>query len=660
MSIDEHAPGAEPQVHAGDVGREGSQVDTIEWLALAAGLLPVVTVCVWALATGWMPLGDSGQLAVRSRDVFTENHPFVGAWSSRSVAIDGNINNLGSLQLVLLAPFTRLDPYWGTALGMTVINSAAVVGVWAAARSVLGRLGAVGAMLATLALIASMGSVPLLETRQQLAMLLPFWCLMWVSAALWSGRSWAAPAVVFFASLVVQTHFTFIYQAVALAAAGTVAFVVGQRARGRRPETLRPLMVAGVTGLVCWAPTLWDQFVGNGNLGKVASQSGSTGDRAGLGVGAELVGDFALRRAFWMPGSMGRSELAPPVVEGSVQVGWASWLTVGAWAALVLATWAWARANGHRGLAALAGVAGVALGSALMAADRIPPLVFRSYGPQNYYWLWPVALLLALAPLAAVATALQGRAAIGRRLVGVVLAVALVTGAVGASLVTNRLGEGSKESFDSQDSARSFVEQFAAGLEAHPIRGPVVVHYRGAGFSAHGYTFLVELQRQGIPFTFEPDDGNLFRFGRRRCADASVRQRITFFAGRASAGEPGNGGVLLARINSTPLRRADLARLDRQVAKAIRAGSIEVDLDALGDGQPSSVDKVTRVLREPGRPATGLAATLIAAEGQGAVRISEEARALTNRWVAAADRVARDQASLTLERRPTAPARSCP
>lgn len=542
---------------------------------------------------------------------------------------------------------------------MTVINSAAVVGVWAAARSVLGRLGAVGAMLATLALIASMGSVPLLETRQQLAMLLPFWCLMWVSAALWSGRSWAAPAVVFSASLVVQTHFTFIYQAIALAVAATVAFAVGQRARERGPETLRPVIVAGVTGVVCWAPTLWDQFFGNGNLGTVASQSGSTGDRAGLGVGAELIGDIALRRAFWMPGSMGRSELAPPIVEGSVQVGWASWLTVAAWAALVLATWAWARANGHRGLAAVAGVAGVALGSAVVAADRIPPVVFESYAPQNYYWLWPVALLLALAPLAAVATALQGRAPIGRRLVGVVLAVALVTAAVGASLVTNHLGQLSKESFDSQDSARSFVEQFAASLEAHPIRGPVLVDYRGLGFSVHGYTFLAELQRQGIPFAFEPDDGNVFRFGRRRCADASVRQRITFASG-LSAGEPRNGGVLLARINSTPPRRAELARLDRQAARAIRAGSIDVDLDAWGDGQPSSVDKVTRVLREPGRPATGLAATLIAAEGQGAVRISEEARALTNRWVATADRVARDQASLTLERRPPAPARSCP
>jgi len=102
---------------------------------------------------------------------------------------------------------------------------------------------------------------------------------------------------------------------------------------------------------------------------------------------------------------------------------------VAAWAALVLATWAWARANGHRGLAAVAGVAGVALGSAVVAADRIPPVVFESYAPQNYYWLWPVALLLALAPLAAVAAALQGRAPIGRRLVGVVLAVALVTAA---------------------------------------------------------------------------------------------------------------------------------------------------------------------------------------------------------------------------------------
>lgn len=655
MPIDEPAVHAAPK-HRSDprsgFGR-GSDVELVEWLALAAGLLPVITVCVWAVAVGWIPLGDTGQLAVRSRDVFTVNHPFIGAWSSRSVSIDENINNLGSLQLILLAPFTRLDPYWGTALGMTVINSAAVVGVWAGARSVLGRLGAVGAMLATLVLIASMGSVPLLETRQQLAMLLPFWCLMWVSAALWSGRSWAAPAVVFSASLVVQTHFTFIYQAVALAVAALVAFAVGQRARWREPEIRRPLLVAAVTGIVCWAPTVWDQIFGSGNLAKVVGQSGSTGDRQGLGASAELLSGIALRKPFWMPGSMGRADLA---FGGSLHAGRSTWLTVGGWAAVVVVTWLWAQANDRPGVASLAGVAGVALGSALIAGDRIPPTVFGVYVPGNYNWLWAVALLLALVPLSAVASELHHRGLTGRLFRGPVLAVALVAAAVGGSLVTNHLGGISRESFEQQDGARSFVEQFADGLDANPIEGTVLIDYRTFSFSPYRYTFLAELQRRNIPFAFRAGDVNLFRFGPRRCADASARYQISFARGPASIEEPRRGGILLARIDSSPEQRGELQRLDRQVATKIRAGSIKVDLDVLGEVQPSIVDDVRRVLHDPERPATGLAMKLIDAEGKGAVRISEESRDLTERWYATAGRVADDQASLTLEPRAGLPA----
>jgi len=637
-------------------------VELVELLALAMGLLPLVTVLVWALVTGWVPLGDSGQLTVRSRDVFTANHPFVGAWSSRSASIDGDVNNLGSLQLVLLAPFTRLDPYWGSALGAAVLGAGAVAGVWASARSVFGRWGAVGSMLATLVLIATLGNVPLLETRQQLAMLLPFWCLLWATVAFWHGRAWAAPLVVLTASLVVQTHFTFIVQAMAVAAAGTVAFAFGARRRWRQPGTWRPLLFAGAVGLVSWAPTVWDQFFGRGNLGQVAGQPGATGGGPGLGLGVQLVSDFTLARPFWMPGSMGRSELGTPVMAWSVQVDSTSWLTVGAWALLVVATWAWAWVGGRSAIAALAGVAGVALGSAIGAATLIPPAVFAAYAPQNYYWAWPVAMLLALVPIAALATMLwpiTGSPAYRRRIVNSGLVVVLLAAGAGGSVVTNRLASLSRESFEQQAAGRSFVKQLAASLDADPIEGRVLIRYEGMTFNSHNYLFIAELQRRGIDFTYAPGDGNLFRFGPRRCADPSVRQEITFTPRATSADERPPGAVVLARINSSPARRAELDRLDRRAADAMRSGAIAIDLDKLK--QPSA-DAVSGVLANRRRSAAGLASTvasLSTKDGSG-IEVSTGTRPLVAEWLRAAKRVSADQATLTLTRRSAQSRGVCP
>ena len=46
--------------------------------------------------------------------------------------------DLVGLQLDLLAPFTRLDPYWGTAAGVAAANVASVLGVWLVARRLFG------------------------------------------------------------------------------------------------------------------------------------------------------------------------------------------------------------------------------------------------------------------------------------------------------------------------------------------------------------------------------------------------------------------------------------------------------------------------------------------------------------------------------------------
>ncbi len=105
-----------------------------EWLGLAAAIVPIAVAVVRAAVTDWMPVGDAAYFTVRSRDVLTSHHPLVGAWSSGSAVVGVAVNNLGPLQLDVLAPFTKVSPYLGTAAGAAFLNAASVVIVWFVAR----------------------------------------------------------------------------------------------------------------------------------------------------------------------------------------------------------------------------------------------------------------------------------------------------------------------------------------------------------------------------------------------------------------------------------------------------------------------------------------------------------------------------------------------
>lgn len=620
------------------------RVSTLEWVALAAALTPLVVVCVWALAVGWVPLGDSGQLVVRSRDVFTADHPFVGAWSSSSQVFKSDINNLGSLYSILLAPFTKIDPYGGAAVGVTAINAAGLVAVWLAARSLLGRAGAVVAMAATLVLIASMGVVSLLEVRQQIALIVPFWALLWTTAVLFSGQAWAAPGVVFLATLVAQTHFTYLYQAVVLGLIGVVgAAFAGRRTRweGWRP----PLTAAGAVGVVCWAQPLWDQAFGQGNMGAVFAQGerGATG-APGWSGGASLISHAGLRYPFVLPGSMGdyrpfSFNVLPPAI--------GVWVALAVWFSAIGAVIVWARRTRREGVAALAGVGFCALGIAWYVSSRIPPYG-PSFAPQNYYWMWPTALIALSALVVALGSAVTGAVRIGRSAIRWATGTVLVVGAIGASVLTGALPQVAASSFHRRAAARSFVQQVASGLDAHHIDGPVVIDYRrDSTFSDHRYTFLAELQRRGQRFTFLGDEGSTHRFGRRRCADDSVRYRLYLVTGRVAVTAPVPGAVRIARVDASAAQYRTLAELDREGGRRIRSGAISVDLTRLAKTHPAAAIEVGRVRGDPGRTAVGLGPTLWFDALLGdAVDVSPAGQSFLDRWKNAQNELWADRAAM--------------
>ena len=197
--------------------------------SVAVAAVPVVVATVRALQRGWMAIGDNGLILLRAQDVGTANHPLLGTWTSASQAAGQTISNPGPLWFDVLAPFVRLaGPNVGLAVAVMTANILAIVGAaWAAHRA-----GGVRAMVLATALSAglawSMGSELLFDAWQPHALLLPFWCLLVMLWALAAGDLRMAPFVVGIASLLVQTHLSYVY-VVSLIGAAPPIFAVRRR-----------------------------------------------------------------------------------------------------------------------------------------------------------------------------------------------------------------------------------------------------------------------------------------------------------------------------------------------------------------------------------------------------------------------------------------------
>ena len=436
--------------------RDERWVRRLGFAVLGLALVPIVVAVGRAVASGWAPTFDGGYFTVRSRDVLTSHHPWLGAWSSGSASVDATIYNLGPLQFDLLAPFTKVDPYWGTAVGVGVVAVASVVAVWWAADRVLGSIGAVAAMLATLALEATIGTQAFIDPRQQIYLLMPYWALLWLTWATATGRGAAIPPLVFAASLITQTHFTYLLQTavVVLVGLGLYIAVTLRGLRLRTPSTTgspalaptpgssgavarqrwraagatRWLLIGLAVAVVCWAQPLWDQVAGDRNLGAVLTNRGA-GEGVGWNEGAQFIASTVLTPPnFWRPGTMGQlhllGEVSQPAAWGAIV------LWFGALAASAVVAWT----RGQRPLAMIPVVGMVALVAAVVAGAAIPLTVF-GHAPQNYFWMWPTGVFLTVGVLSGV---VSGLPALRRAVVSMPGVSALVVAGLVVAIVAVR------------------------------------------------------------------------------------------------------------------------------------------------------------------------------------------------------------------------------
>lgn len=611
------------------------RITSLEWIVLAAALFPCLVAIIKARAEGWLPLGDDAWFTVRSRDVLTSQHPLIGAWSSGSQTLEEAwINNLGPLQLDLLAPFTKVSPYWGTAVGTAAINAAGVVGTWSVARRLFGPLGFAATMLATILLEAALGSHGLIDPSQHLALLMPFWCLLWLCAAMSTGARWVLPWTVLVASLLLQTHFTYAYQTLALVVAGSIGWVFATRGRWRERSTARWLLGTAAVAAACWVQPLWDQFFGTGNLGSVLTQSGGGGNGPGITQGVRFIAGSVLSPPFWLPSTMDRST---PAVDG-MSSAW-SWVVLVAWVTVIVAVTVFAMRHRRRVLAALGCLSLVAVGSAIVAASSIPPTSRYSYEPKNYWWLWPTAafitLTIAMGALAAWRSNAWRLHPHGPRVL--TAAAAVISGCTILSPIPGWLDGGRFQI--GYDVGADLLEQLDESLDDLDIEGPVLIDLDRADDQNHfEYTMLAVLQEHGIGFTYPPGDYSIARFGSERCDAGDATHRLVLSDGIET--RPRDGDELLASVDVMPPREMEALRsLDERFGTYLRNGRIAVDvaddsmirtLHWLNYIEPG---RLRRVLREPGLPAARLADTLNELRQFGRVDVPSELLDDFYRWL---------------------------
>ncbi len=485
-------------------------------VAVVLTALPVAVAGVRAAAGSWVPPGDEAYFTLRSLDVGTAHHPLLGAWSSGSADVERDINNLGPMQLDLLAPFTKVAPMGGTAIGVAVLHVVAIATVAWMVRRIGGWACVPTAMVAVAGLTWVLGSEMLITPRQHQFLLLPYLVVLVAAWAAAAGDRWAVVPFVVAGSLVAQTHLSYPVLVAALA----VPVVVGQLLAARRDDGVdrrRPWVVAGVVGAVLWAQTAIDQFAGRGNLGDVLASSGGS-ESPGIGDGVRIVAGVVVHaRGYLRPGY---ANYLPERFAGGASVAALLVLVIGSTAAAVAAV----RARRKTTAAGLA-VTVVALLAAAVDASQLPVTQF-GLTAGNYRWLWPTATLLALGALVGLGRLVASRSGAAVALPALA-GIALLTG---LNLPTSYQVPDPATYERQLDSTSALTTQLWRA-DLSPVDGPVVIDQSRMYFGhPYAYPVAVVLRERGFEYRLE-GVGQARRFGDEREADGTERHRLVLLHG---------------------------------------------------------------------------------------------------------------------------------
>lgn len=510
--------------------------DRVErWAARASVLAVVATIMtagVRAALDGWYPIGDNALITLRSRDVLTSHHPWLGTWTSASLSVGTPINNPGPLQFDLLAWFAKVDPAAGAAIGVALLNALAVVLAAVFARRIGGPRLVALTMVAAGGLAWSMGSELLFDPWQPHSLLLPFLALLVLAVATAADDLPALPWAVGVGSLIVQTHLSYavLVPGILFVALAWAALRLRRRTpidrQALRRRWARAVGVAALVGLLAWAQPLWEQVARDGNLATVATNAGSgdvaVGPRAGVRIAGSVIGDPTgwLRPSFeerFEPDPAGADVVPDGAPLAGVRSVPAATLSLAGVAVLLAASGWMARRRRDPAGVGVAVVGGAAVLLALATTASLPVSEIFGIAPHQMRWLWPIAAVSTVLPLAAVLP--RHRAVtVAATVVAVVLAAATVP--------PENAEAGPSADVAAQPVVDDVVDQIETWAEANQGR---VLYFDGRSVPfAEPFSgpLLLELQRHGI--AFEVDEEFSYQVGPRRrgLQDATGQVRI--------------------------------------------------------------------------------------------------------------------------------------
>lgn len=507
-------------------------------VAVVLAAVPVVVAGLRAAAGDWVPPGDEAYFTLRSLDVGTTHHPLLGAWSSGSADVERDVNNLGPLQLDLLAPFTKVAPMGGTAIGVVVLHVAAIVTIAWLVRRIGGWRSVPPAMVAVAGLTWVLGSEMLITPRQHQFLLLPYLVVLVAAWAATAGDRWAIVPFVVAGSLVTQTHLSYPVLVAALAVPVVVGQVLAAR-RDRGVDHRRPWLVAAGVAAVLWAQTAIDQVAGRGNLGDVLASSGESAT-PGVGDAVRIVaGVVASPTGYLRPGY---AEFEPAALASSLQVVALVAIVGGATVAGLVAA-----RNRRPVVAAGATTAVVASLAAVVDATQLPVTQF-GLTAGNYRWLWPTSSMLAMGALVGLTFATPAR-----------LRVASTTAALAAVAVLAVLNLPTSYQVPDAQTYRDHLESTAtlttalASADLSAIDGPVVIDQQRMYFGhPYAYPVAVVLRERGLEYRLD-GAGQARRFGDERAADGSERHRLGLLHGDDALDAVGRPSTVAHADGATPV-----------------------------------------------------------------------------------------------------------
>lgn len=251
----------------------------------AATVVPLVAALVAQRHAHWHPVFDLAMTELRVRDVGGRHTPLIG--------LQGRIGPSGShpgpLSFYLLAPVYRLLGSSAFALQAATVGfhaGAAVSAIVVAARHRDGRIVvAIGAVL--LLLEQGYGLGPLTEPWNPHLPVLWFVLFLVAGWAVADGDLPMLVPLVIAGSICAQTHVPYLALTLGLGVAAAVVAVV--RLRAGQMRRWRPIVAAGLIGVLLWVPPIIDEAIHDpGNLSQIIDHLGTPSEPA-IGGGEAMT-----------------------------------------------------------------------------------------------------------------------------------------------------------------------------------------------------------------------------------------------------------------------------------------------------------------------------------------------------------------------------------